>query len=144
MAGSVRTRVRELTKSGVLTKGPGGYAVRASVKAYLAFLRSTPGNLTDERARLTRALAGMAELKLPQRSGELVLKAAVKAEFFALARAVRDHFQNWLAVPRAWSPANAISNAAMTFGRRGATNPGRVNVSRTRQSKSRSLCRPIH
>lgn len=50
-------RIRELTQSGILTKGPAGYAVRASVKAYLAFLRSAPGNLTDERARLTKALA---------------------------------------------------------------------------------------
>lgn len=85
-------RVRELTTIGVLTKGTGGYAVRASVKAYLAFLRSTPGSLTDERARLTCALADMAELKLRQRSGDLVLKAVVEREFFGIARATRDNF----------------------------------------------------
>lgn len=87
-------RIRELTTSGVLSKGPAGYEVRASVKAYLTFLRSTLGSLTDERARLTRALASMAELKLRQRAGELVLKEAVEKKWFELARVVRDGFNN--------------------------------------------------
>ena len=87
-------RIRELTKSGILKRGTTGYHVKTSVQAYIQFLRSEPGNLTDERARLTRAQADLAELKLRQRQGELVLRDSVDQEWFRLTRAARDNFLN--------------------------------------------------
>jgi phage terminase Nu1 subunit (DNA packaging protein) len=87
-------RIRELTVSGVLRKGPEGYELRTSVKHYLVFLRSAPGNLTDERARLTKAQADLTELKLKVRRGELVSRAAVEAEWFRMGREVRDSLSN--------------------------------------------------
>ena len=84
-------RISELTRVETFVKP---YELVRCVQAYVAFLRSTPGNLTDERARLTRALASMAELKLRQKSGDLVDRTAVDGQFFKLARTVRDNFQN--------------------------------------------------
>ena len=87
------------------------YELVRCVQAYVAFLRSTPGNLTDERARLTRALASMAELKLRQKSGDLVDRTAVDGQFLSRTAIFRH-------LPRAWSPPNAISKSALTFWRR--------------------------
>lgn len=86
-------RIRELTASQVLTKNTKGYALKASVRAYLSFLRSKTGSLTDERARLTRAQADLQELKLREKTGELVLRAAVEKMQFAQYRQVRDGLQ---------------------------------------------------
>jgi hypothetical protein len=68
--------------------------VRASVISYVRFLRIEPGNLTDERARLTKAQADLAELKVRVRSGELVSRDATEKAWFTLARTTRDNFQN--------------------------------------------------
>lgn len=87
-------RVGVLTKTGVLTRGPTGYNIRSAVRSYLAFLRSKTGSLTDERARLTKSQADMAELKLRERTSELVRRDAVSKAVFANNRAIRDQFQN--------------------------------------------------
>lgn len=86
--------VRELTTKGVLTQTPHGYDLKASVHAYLAFLRSTTGGVTEERERLLKAQADMGELKVRQRTGELVLRSAVAKQTFDAVRQARDRIQN--------------------------------------------------
>ena len=81
--------VRELTTKGVLTQTPHGYDLKASVHAYLAFLRSTTGGVTEERERLLKAQADMGELKVRQRTGELVLRSAVAKQTFDAVRQAR-------------------------------------------------------
>ena len=44
--------VRQLTTMGVLEQTADGYDLKASVQAYLAFLRSKTGSISTERARL--------------------------------------------------------------------------------------------
>jgi phage terminase Nu1 subunit (DNA packaging protein) len=87
-------RVGTLTKTGVLRCGPRGYDVRDSVRSYLAFLRSSTGGLTRERARLVKSQADLHELKLREREGELVERDAVAKKVFALQRQNRDAIQN--------------------------------------------------
>lgn len=87
-------RVGILTKTGTLTRGPKGYHLRTAVRAYLQFLRSKTGSLTNERARLTKAQADLAELRLQARSGELVLLSEVEKAVFASNRRARDRMQN--------------------------------------------------
>ena len=87
-------RVGVLTKTGVLTRGSHGYDLRAAVRSYVMFLRSKTGGLTAERARLTKSQADLSELKLRERTGELVLRAAVEKAVFASTRQARDQLQN--------------------------------------------------
>ena len=86
-------RVRELTKAGVLQKDT-QYRLRASVRRYIQFLRTESGSLSGERARLVKSQADLSELKLRQRTGELVLRDAVEKFIFAMNRRVRDNFLN--------------------------------------------------
>ena len=86
-------RVRELTKAGVLQKDK-QYRLRASVRSYIQFLRTESGSLSGERARLVKSQADLSELKLQQRTGELVLRAAVADAQFKIGRQIRDNFQN--------------------------------------------------
>jgi phage terminase Nu1 subunit (DNA packaging protein) len=86
-------RIRELTKAGILKKST-RYGLRDSVRRYLEFIRTKPGNLTEERARLTKAQADLMELKLRARNGELVLREAVQREAFAVGRRIRDGVEN--------------------------------------------------
>jgi phage terminase Nu1 subunit (DNA packaging protein) len=55
---------------------------------------NTPGTLKDARRRKELALAGLRELQLKQRQGELVSKVAVENQLFSLARTVRDTLLN--------------------------------------------------
>ena len=87
-------RVRELTTSGVLQKTTHGYPVRAAVRSYVNFLRSKTGTLTNERARLTKAQANLAELNLRFKIGELVERRAVERKEFVTGRIVRDRVFN--------------------------------------------------
>jgi phage terminase Nu1 subunit (DNA packaging protein) len=87
-------RVGVLTKTGILTRDPKGYDLRAAVRSYLNFARSRTGTLSNERSRLTRAQADLAELKYREREGELVRRCAVKRELFATARPIRDRLEN--------------------------------------------------
>lgn len=87
-------RVRELTSRGVLTQAASGYDLKASVAAYLTFLRSHTGSVTDERSRLLKAQADMGELKVRQRTGELVSRTAVATKLFTEHRRIRDQLLN--------------------------------------------------
>jgi phage terminase Nu1 subunit (DNA packaging protein) len=49
---------------------------------------------TEARARKETALAGLRELQLRQRQGELVERSAVKMELFAISRPIRDRLEN--------------------------------------------------
>jgi phage terminase Nu1 subunit (DNA packaging protein) len=94
LLGLSEQRVGVLTKNGVLSRGPKGYDIRTAVRSYVQFLRSEPAALTDERARLTKAQADMAELKYRVRCGELVSRAAVERFQFAIAHEVKDALFN--------------------------------------------------
>jgi len=89
-------RVGTLTKTGILPKAPGGkgYEVRNAIRAYLAFLRSKSGSLTNERSRLTKAQADLMELKVKTRSGELLEKLIWDHTAWQMYRATRDAFLN--------------------------------------------------
>ena len=89
-------RVGTLTKTGILPKAPGGkgYEVRNAIRAYLAFLRSKSGSLTNERSRLTKAQADLMELKVKTRSGELLEKRIEDQAAWQMYRATRDAFLN--------------------------------------------------
>jgi len=87
-------RVGILTKTGVLTRGSKGYDLRAAIRAYLHFLRSQTGSLTQERTRLTKAQADLAKLNLQARTGELVSRDTVEKSIFANSRMIRDNFLN--------------------------------------------------
>jgi hypothetical protein len=84
-------RVSELTRVRVFTKP---YDLVACVQAYVRFLRTEPGKLKDERARLVKAQASLEELKLRARTGELVRRDAVGKRVFAMNRSTRDNFLN--------------------------------------------------
>src|SRR5215472_2147865 len=88
-------RITMLTQSGVLTKGRDGtYALRGNVRAYLRFLRSTPGDLKQERQRFIQLKADLLDLKLKQQTGELVRRDAVETATYRAYRTTRDNFEN--------------------------------------------------
>lgn len=84
-------RISELTRVGILHKP---YNLSTSVRQYIRFLRSNRGTLTNERSRLTKAKADLAELAYRVRQGEFVLRDSVEKEVFALSRRVRENFLN--------------------------------------------------
>ena len=86
--------IRSLTTSGVLEQSPKGYDLRAAIHSYLTFLRSKTGTVSDERSRLLKAQADMAELKVRQRKGELVMKSLVRQKTFDLTRQARETLHN--------------------------------------------------
>lgn len=95
LLGLSERRITDLITAGVMpARGPAGFDLGASVRGYIAFLKSMPSNLTDERARLTKSQADMAELKLLERTGELVERAAVADLQFRQGRQIRDAFLN--------------------------------------------------
>ncbi|MEQ1794296.1 MAG: hypothetical protein ABL970_08910 [Nitrospira sp.] len=71
-----------------------GFNLVSSVHGYVAFLKSGPSSLKDERIRLTAAKAGQEELKLRSMRGELVLKESVYKETRKIGRAIRDGLEN--------------------------------------------------
>jgi len=88
-------RITDLVTAGVLpVRGPAGFELAASVRGYIAFLKSKTGDLTAERARLTKAQADLAELKLRAKTGELVLRDAVEKAVFSRYRSTRDNLLN--------------------------------------------------
>jgi hypothetical protein len=84
-------RVSELTRVGLFRKP---YDLVVCVQAYIRFLRTEPGKLTDERARLVKAQASLAEINLRARTGELVERSAVATRVFTLNRQTRDQILN--------------------------------------------------
>ena len=84
-------RITELAKLRIIPKPTdAGYDLVASVKGYITFLRSTHGTLSDERARLTKAQATLAEVKLRVQEGTLIEALQVERDAFRVARVVRD------------------------------------------------------
>jgi hypothetical protein len=90
-------RVSALTTSGIFSKP---YDLIKCARAYINFLKKPTGSLTGERARLTKAQADWHELKLRQKTGELVEIASVSKQIFTMVRQTRDQFQN---IPARWS-----------------------------------------
>ncbi len=86
--------IRSLTTSGVLTQSAKGYNLKASIRSYLTFVKSKTGTVTDERTRLLKAQADMQELKVRQRTGDLVEQEAVRRATFDMVRGARDTLQN--------------------------------------------------
>ena len=79
----------------------GGYqfdpkAVAAWRAATMPIAKNEAGSITLNEARIRKevALAGLRELQLKERSGELVLRSVVDQKWFALAHAARDRMQN--------------------------------------------------
>jgi len=66
------------------------YDGKACLKAYLRYLREKPSALTEERSRLVRAKADLAELERGQLSGELINAEEARTIVFSLARYARD------------------------------------------------------
>jgi phage terminase Nu1 subunit (DNA packaging protein) len=89
-------RITELTQANVLPKPEGkrGYDLTACVQAYIKFLRTKPGAVTEHRARLLGAQASLAELNLKLREGELYERRAVDNDWFRSGREMRDCMLN--------------------------------------------------
>ena len=97
-------RVTDLVKLGLIPRPNGaGYDLATCVRGYIRFLRSKSGNLTDERARLTKAQATMMEVKLRAHEGELLdaglieqnwgnLLATFRTRLLTLPRKFGSHF----------------------------------------------------
>jgi phage terminase Nu1 subunit (DNA packaging protein) len=88
-------RITDLVMAGVLpARGPHGFDLIASVRGYVAFLKTDPTTLKAERLRLAKVQADILELQLGQRRGELVLRRAVADREFRKHRQVRDSLEN--------------------------------------------------
>jgi len=88
-------RITALVTAGILpARGPHGFDLVAGVRGYIRFLKSKSRSLTDERARLTKCQADVAELNYRERQGELVLRSAVEKAVFSAIRQARDNFLN--------------------------------------------------
>jgi phage terminase Nu1 subunit (DNA packaging protein) len=88
-------RITALVTAGILpARGPQGFDLVAGVRGYIRFLKSKSRTLTDERARLTKCQADVAELNYRERQGELVERVAVSDAQFKLGRRVRDGVLN--------------------------------------------------
>src|SRR6476620_8013202 len=81
-------RVGQLCKSGLLPKPTQGkHDPFKAIPAYIRFIneRVAGGDLKGARIAKYAVETALRELDLRQRSGELVLRAAVEREFFSLA-----------------------------------------------------------
>lgn len=94
------TRVQQLAKDGVIPKASHGqYELIASVTSYIKYLQErVPGgggskmsaDINDERARLLKAQADMAEIELAERSGSLVAVERVESDWIQVLSACRS------------------------------------------------------
>ena len=87
-------RIRDLTAMKVLHQTTKGYDLHAAVTAYITFLRTTVSTVSDERARLLKSQADMADLKVRERTGELVQRDAFEQAVFVIVRQSREALQN--------------------------------------------------
>ena len=95
LLGLSERRLTELAKAGVIpARGPQGFDLTASVRGYIAFLKSDPGTLRTERTRYAKIKADLLELQFKFRTGELVDRRAVDSLLFTGNRRVRDNFLN--------------------------------------------------
>lgn len=82
-------RVAALAREGVFPReGDRDYPLRASIRAYVVYCRDNPSgrrianpDLADEKLRLTRAQADMAELQAARNRGELIPLDDVRREW---------------------------------------------------------------
>lgn len=88
-------RITALITAGILpARGPQGFDLVASVRGYIAFLKSEPGSLKTERTRCAKLKADLLDLQYKQRCGELMERAEVYDTWFRGNRAIRDSFLN--------------------------------------------------
>lgn len=94
-------RVQQLESDKVVVSlGHGLYDFFVSIRAYCEFLRqSTRGTTTtqeekEERIRLTKAKAGIAELNHAEMVGALLRTEAVRGQDYALARILRSNLES--------------------------------------------------
>lgn len=71
-----------------------GFALKGAIRGYVSFLKSNSGGVATERARLLKFQADLTELKLRERTGELVELAEVESQVFTNSRRIRDAFLN--------------------------------------------------
>lgn len=121
LLGLSSNRVHKLAAEGVVQKAARGqYLLRESVAAYITYARDNPGGRrlkdpeqADEKRRLTKAQADMAELKLAQSRDELVPVEDVRREWRGLALDLRARL---LAIaPRVAAAVGLDRNAAATL-----------------------------
>ena len=66
-------RITDLMTAKILPpRGAKGFDLVASVRGYVAFLKTEPNTLRTERLRLAKVKADLLELQLQQRQGELI------------------------------------------------------------------------
>ena len=88
-------RINQLVNEGVIAKDGRQYSLRECTRAYCAHLRarhpgiSSPGAVSDERARLLAAQADGHELKNAATRGELIDARQVEAEWSNTLRSLR-------------------------------------------------------
>lgn len=88
-------RITDLVTAKILpSRGPEGFDLVASVRGYIGFLKSEPGNLKSERLRYAKVKADLLGLQLEERTGKLVLREAVAKKLFELQRRNRDAIFN--------------------------------------------------
>ena len=110
--------VRRLAQLGVLTRAAAGrFDLKASVKAYTAYLRRRQaagshwegkGRYAVQRVRLTTAKADLAEMDRQKRAGTLVEAADVKQAWLSILLVVRTRL---LAMPNYLAPRLAGKSA---------------------------------
>lgn len=86
LLGISANRVSVLAAEGVLPKaGRGKYVLADSVRGYIAYSKDNPSGrkrqTSDQKDRLTKAQADLAELKLAQANGELLPAGEVAREW---------------------------------------------------------------
>jgi phage terminase Nu1 subunit (DNA packaging protein) len=97
--GLTARQVQNLEKSRViLRKARGVYDLEASVVGYCNYLRGNKDasgqGATDDQGRLTAAKAGIAELDLSEREGDLIRASGVDKMDFSLGRILRNNLQS--------------------------------------------------
>jgi len=88
-------RITELIKTGILpARTPAGFDLISSVRGYITFLKTEPGNLKVGRLRHAKLKSDLLELALGEKTGTLVLRAAVEKKLFQIIRQSRDGLLN--------------------------------------------------
>jgi len=102
LVGRSRSKVSESLTGLATTPGPRGTRLYDSAEALrLLFGAAGALNPAQERARLDKARADMAELELQQRAGRLLDKSEVEAAWIAEGQQARQHF---LSMPSRLAP----------------------------------------
>ena len=101
LLGITGRRVQELARSGVVTAlEHGKYDLPVSIRGYIQFVKDTArgSNVTAEekqqRVRLTKAKAGLAELAHGEANGELLRTGVVRRQDFQLGRILRNNLES--------------------------------------------------